>query len=64
MAPATYVAEDGLMEGAALGPEGVRCPSVGECQGWKAGVDGWVGEYPQRGSGRVDGIGSFGRGDK
>ena len=27
------------MGGTALGPEGVRCPSVGECQGWKAEWD-------------------------
>jgi hypothetical protein len=25
----------------ALGPEGVRYPSVGECQGGKVGVGGW-----------------------
>ena len=25
----------------ALGSEGVRCPSVGECQGGKTGVSGW-----------------------
>jgi hypothetical protein len=35
--------------GAALGPVGVRCLSVGECQGRKAGVGGWVGEHPYRG---------------
>jgi hypothetical protein len=29
--------------GAALGPEGVRCPSVGKFPGWKMGVGGWVG---------------------
>ena len=29
------------MGGEALGPEGVRCPSVEECQGGKMGVDGW-----------------------
>ena len=27
--------------GLALGPEGVQCPSVGECQGGKMGVGGW-----------------------
>ena len=27
---------------AALGPEGIPCPSVGECQGRKAGVGGWA----------------------
>ena len=31
------------MGGTALGPEGVRYPSVGECQGGKVGVGGWVG---------------------
>jgi hypothetical protein len=29
--------------GEALGPEGVRCPSVGECQRGKTGVGGWMG---------------------
>ena len=28
----TYVTEDGLVGGETLGPEGVQCPSVGECQ--------------------------------
>jgi hypothetical protein len=37
--------------GTALGPEGVRYPSVGECQGGKVGVGGWVGEHPYRGRG-------------
>jgi hypothetical protein len=32
------------VEGAALGPEGVRCSSVGECQGGRMGVGGWVGK--------------------
>ena len=36
-AQATYVAEDGL------GPEGVPCPSVGECHGGKSGMAGWLG---------------------
>ena len=30
------------MGGKALGPEGVRCPNVGECQGGKTGVGEWV----------------------
>jgi hypothetical protein len=34
--------------------EGLRCPSVGECQGGRTGVGG--GEHPHRGRGRVDGI--------
>ena len=51
--------------GVALGPEGVRCRSVGECQGQKAGVGGkggmggCVGEHPQRGRGMEDLIGGF-----
>ena len=28
------------VEGEALGAEGVQCPSVGECQGWKTVVQG------------------------
>jgi hypothetical protein len=47
--------------GAALGPENVQCHSVGECQGRKWGVGGWVGEHPHRG--REDWIGGFQRGD-
>jgi hypothetical protein len=34
--------------GEALGPEGVQCPSVGECQGGNMGVGGWVREHPHR----------------
>jgi hypothetical protein len=30
------------VRGDALGPERVRCPNVGECQGRKAGVDGYM----------------------
>ena len=29
------------MGGEALGPEGVQCPSVGECQGGRMGVGEW-----------------------
>jgi hypothetical protein len=47
----------------ALGPEGVWCPSVGECQAGKTGVRGWVGEHPHRGRGRGEKIGGFQRGD-
>jgi hypothetical protein len=43
--------------GVALRPEGVRCPSVGECQGRKAGVSGWVGEHSCRGRELGDGTG-------
>jgi hypothetical protein len=42
---------------------GVRCPSVGECQGGKAEVGGWVGEHPHRGRERDNGIGGFQKGD-
>jgi hypothetical protein len=35
--------------GEAHGPEGVQCSSVGECQGGRTGVGGWVGEHPHRG---------------
>jgi hypothetical protein len=31
------------MGGEAPGPVGVRCPTVGECQGREVGVSGWVG---------------------
>jgi hypothetical protein len=41
----------------ALGPEGAQCPSVGEWQGKKARVGGWVGEHPHRGRGKGDRIG-------
>ena len=41
MAPAAYVAEDGLVVHLwALGPEQAQCPSVGECQDKEAGVGG------------------------
>ena len=49
--------------GVALGPEGVQCPSVGECKGWKVGVGRWVVEHPHRGREKEDGIGGFWRGD-
>jgi hypothetical protein len=60
MAPAAYVAEDGLV-GASMGEEAlcpvkVQCSIVGECQGREAGVSGLVGEHPHRSRGRVDGI--------
>jgi hypothetical protein len=42
--------------GAALQLEGVQCPSVGECQGGKAGMGGWLREYPHIGRGREGGI--------
>ena len=41
----------------------VQCPSVGECQGWKAG-SGWMGGgAPSQRQGRGDGIGGSQRGE-
>ena len=40
--------------GEALGPEGVQCPSIGECQGERMGE--WVEEHPHRGRGKGDGM--------
>ena len=40
-----------------LGPEGVQCPSVGECQGRRTGVGGSVGAHPHRCRRRDDGMG-------
>jgi hypothetical protein len=59
MAPAAYVAEDGLVGHQwEEGPLVVQCPSVGECYGRKTGEGRWVGEQPH--SGRVvgDGMGA------
>jgi hypothetical protein len=39
------------MRRAVLGPEGVQCPSVEECQGRKARLGGWGGDHPHRGRG-------------
>jgi hypothetical protein len=47
----------------ALGPVKARCPSVGEFEGGKVGVGGWVGTHPQRSRGRGDGIGGFWNGE-
>jgi hypothetical protein len=44
-------------EGKALGPVEVQCHRVEICYGRETRVDGWVGEHPHRGRGRVDGIG-------
>jgi hypothetical protein len=38
---------------AALGPEGVRCPNVGECQDRETGVGGWLEEHPHRSRGEM-----------
>ena len=38
--------------GEALGPVKTPCPSVGVCQGGKAGVGRWVEEHPHRTRGR------------
>jgi hypothetical protein len=40
------------MEGEALGPMKVLCPSIGECQGQEARVSGWVGEQGDGGEER------------
>jgi hypothetical protein len=38
--------------GEALGPEGVWCHKVEECQGGKSVFGEWVGEHPHIGRGR------------
>jgi hypothetical protein len=51
------------MGGVALGPVGVQCPSVRECQGGKAEVGGgWRSTLIE--TGRGDGIGGFWRVDQ
>jgi hypothetical protein len=60
MAPAAYIAEDGLVghqREEALGPVKVLCPSIGECQGQERGVGG-LGSR-----GRGEKIGDFWRGN-
>ena len=37
----------------ALGSEGVRCPSVGECQGGMTGVGGWGSTLIEAGGGGI-----------
>jgi hypothetical protein len=49
--------------GEALGPEGVQCSSVGECQGGKKGGGGWVWEHPYRGKRWGGGVEGFRRGE-
>jgi hypothetical protein len=49
MAPAVYVAEEDLVGRQWEKPEDDRCPSVGECQGGKTGVSGWMVEHSHRG---------------
>ena len=46
------------MRGEALGPVKVLWPRIGECQGQKAGVGGFVS------SGKMEGIGGFWRGNQ
>jgi hypothetical protein len=49
------------MGGEALGPVKAQCSSIGECQGWEAGLNGWLREFPPRSRwGREDGRGGFG----
>ena len=51
------------MRGEAFGPVKAQFPSVGECQGSKGEVGGWVGEHPHRNRGRLVGIGGLWRGN-
>ena len=64
MAPAVYVAKDGLcgasVGGEALGPVKARYLSVGECKGREAEVGGWVLVHSHRSRRRGNGIGSSG----
>jgi len=55
MALATYVAEWPYL--ASMG--GTWCPSLGECQGREAGVDGWMGDHAHRTRVWEGGIGGF-----
>jgi hypothetical protein len=41
--------------GEALGSECIQCPTVGECQGGKAGVGGWGSTLIEAGEGEGDG---------
>ena len=50
MAPATYVAEDVLVGGEALGPVKAWCPTVGEC---KAVVNGLGSTLIEAGQGAI-----------
>jgi hypothetical protein len=56
IAPATYVAEDGLVghqwEERPLGPVKALCPSVEEYQDREAGVGGWGSTLIEAGGGR------------
>jgi hypothetical protein len=49
--------------GEALGSEGFQWPYAEECQGGKMGLSGWMGEYPNRCSGRREEVGIFQRED-
>jgi hypothetical protein len=48
-----------LMGGEDLGPVKARCPCVGECEGWVAGVGRLVREHPHRSRGRMDMVGAL-----
>ena len=67
MAPATYVAENGLVrhqwEERPFGPVKALCPSVEECQGREAGLGELVGEHSHRRRRRGNRIGGFQRGN-
>ena len=41
------------MRGAALGPDGVQCPNVGECQGGNVGVGCWGSNPIEAGGGMI-----------
>jgi hypothetical protein len=58
MAPAAYVAEDGI------GPVKARFPRVGEYQGGEVGVARWVGGHPHRSRGEGYGIRGFQNGNQ
>jgi hypothetical protein len=42
------------VEGASRGSEGIRCPNIGECQGWKVGVGGWGSTLIEAGGGGIE----------
>jgi hypothetical protein len=61
MAPAVYVAEDGLVRHQWEERPLVLEVLMPQCRGmprWRGG-SGWVGQHPYRSRGREDGIGSF-----
>jgi hypothetical protein len=67
MAPAVYLAEDGLVrhqwKERPFGPVKAGYPNAGECQGREVEVSWWVREHPHRSRGSRDRIGGFWRGN-